>query len=356
MRKKIDEIDRRLVELMNERARLAIEIGRLKDASGTRGPYAPEREQQVLEKVVSSSKGPLPESTIRAVWKELMSGSLALEKPLTIAFLGPEGSFSHLAAVEKFGASVNYAAVRDIATVFDQVARSNADYGLVPVENTTGGAVRDTMECFLETSGSLNVCAEIAIPVRQNLLGNCEMSEVRTVYSKMQVFDQCRDWLSANLPDADLVGVGSTAEAARLVTEQKVGHAAIASELAGNIYHLKTLASGIEDNPQNMTRFFVLGHVHAKPTGRDKTSLLFSVAHKSGTLVEVLKVFRQYDLNMTKIESHPSPTKKWEYYFFVDIEGHCDDAEVKCALEEAGKHCRHFEILGSFPAAVAAGE
>ena len=355
IRKQIDAIDLRLVELMNERARLAVEIGCLKREAGQNAAYAPEREREVLERVASASAGPLQEATLRAIWKELMSGSLALEMPTKVMYLGPEGSFSHLAALEKFGRSVDLAAVRDIASVFDGVARGLADYGIVPVENTTGGAVRDTMECFLGVQGPVKICAEMAMPVHQNLLGKtADLAKVTKVYSKPQVFDQCRGWLSQNLAHADQVAVDSTAEAALLAAKVE-GTAAIASRMAAELYGLAALAQAIEDNPQNQTRFLVLGRENPKPTGRDKSCLLFSTAHKAGALVEVLDIFRRYGVNMTKIESHPAPGKSWEYYFFVDIEGHRDDEPVRKALEEAKAHTRELRVLGSFPVMVSAG-
>ncbi len=353
LRKRIDALDAQLVELVNERARCAVEIGRLKHDSGTTDVYAPEREREVMERVVAANKGPLPEAALVAVWKELMSASLALEKALKVAYLGPEGSFSHLAALEKFGRSVQLVAVRDIAAVFDQVARATADYGIVPVENTTGGAIRDTMECFLDVPGPVKVCAEMALPVHQNLLSRSVIEKVKKVYSKPQVFDQCRGWLARNLAQADLVAVGSTAEAA-LLASRVDGTAAIASSMAAELYGLNVLNPAIEDNPQNQTRFLVLGRESAEPTGRDKTCLLFSVPDRAGALVEILDVFRHHDINMTKIESHPSPTKSWEYYFFVDIEGHAKDEGVAKALGEARSHARMLEVLGSFPAAVSA--
>ncbi|MCX5647607.1 MAG: prephenate dehydratase [Planctomycetota bacterium] len=355
IRKKIDEIDLDLVRLMNERARLAVEIGCLKREAGQNAAYAPEREREVLERVASASAGPLREATLRAIWKELMSGSLALEMPAKVMYLGPEGSFSHLAALEKFGRSVDLAAVRDIASVFDGVSRGLADYGLVPVENTTGGAVRDTMECFLGVQGPVKICAEMAMPVHQNLLGKtADLAKVLKVYSKPQVFDQCRGWLSQNLAHADQVAVDSTAEAALLAAKVR-GTAAIASAMAAELYGLAVLAPAIEDNPQNQTRFLVLGRENPKPTGRDKSCLLFSTAHKAGALVEVLDIFRRHGVNMTKIESHPAPGKSWEYYFFVDIEGHGDDEPVREALEEAKAHTRELRVLGSFPVMVSAG-
>jgi len=354
LRKRIDEIDRQLVELLNERARCAVEVGRVKRETGDASVYNPAREREVLEHVVSLNRGPLSDRTLMAIWKEMMSGSLSLEKALRVAYLGPEGSFSHLAALEKFGRSIELVPVRDIASVFDSVARATADYGIVPVENTTGGAVRDTMECFLWVQGPVKVCAEMALPIHQNLLSRTALENIQKIYSKPQVFDQCRSWLSANCPKADLVAVGSTAEAALLASRiDRTG--AIASAMAAEMYGLKVLAAAIEDNPQNQTRFLVLGRESAEPTGRDKTCLLFSVPDRAGALVEVLDVFRRHGINMTKIESHPSPTKTWEYYFFVDIQGHAEDENVHRALQEARKHCRRLEVLGSFPVAVSAG-
>ena len=354
LRKQIDAIDARLVELMNERARCAVEIGRLKRAAGLNSVYSPERERDVLERIKAANKGPLSDTAMAAIWTEMMSGSLALEKAVKVAYLGPEGSFSHLAAIEKFGRSVELVPVRDIAAVFDHVAREVTDYGIVPVENTTGGAVRDTMECFLDVPGPVQVCAEMALPVHHNLLSKTALEKVTKVYSKPQVFDQCRNWLSKNLPQADLVAVGSTTEAA-LLASRVDGTAAIASSMAAELYKLKVLDSAIEDNPQNQTRFLVLGRENAKPTGRDKTCLLFSVSHKAGALVEVLDILRRFGINMTKIESHPSPAKSWEYLFFVDIEGHSQDESVQRAIAEARPHTRQLEVLGSFPVTVSAG-
>jgi chorismate mutase / prephenate dehydratase len=353
-RKQIDAIDSKLVELMNERAQAAVRIGQIKREAGQASVYSPERERDVLERVLAANQGPLTGATLAAIWKELMSGSLSLEKPLKVAFLGPEGSFSHLAALEKFGRSVELVGVRDIASVFDQVSRVQADYGIVPVENTTGGAVRDTMESFMWLRGPVKVCAEMALPVHQNLLSKAAMEKIKKVYSKPQVFDQCRQWLAKNLPQADLVAVGSTTEAA-LLASRIDGTAAVASSMAAELYGLNILNPAIEDNPQNQTRFLVLGRESAKPSGRDKTCLLFSVSHKAGALVEILDIFRRYGVNMTKIESHPSPAKSWEYLFFVDIEGHAADENVAQALEESRQHTRELEVLGSFPVTVSAG-
>ena len=354
LRKQIDAIDVKLVELINERACCAVEIGRIKSQAGQAAVYSPERERDIFERIRAANKGPLSDAALVTIWKEMMSGSLALEKAMKVAYLGPEGSFSHLAAIEKFGRSLELVPVRDIATVFDNVARGTTDYGIVPVENTTGGAVRDTMECFLDVTGPVKVCADMALPVHQNLLSKTTLEKVKKVYSKPQVFDQCREWLARNLPQADLVAVGSTTEAA-LLTSRIDGTAAIASSMAAELYHLGVLNPAIEDNPQNQTRFLVLGRESANPTGRDKTCLLFSVSHKAGALVEVLDVFRRVGLNMTKIESHPSPAKSWEYLFFVDVEGHAKDEKLQQAITEARPHTRYLEVLGSFPVTVSAG-
>jgi len=334
LRQKIDAIDAQLVALMNERARCAVEIGHLKREAGTSAFYSPEREREVLHRILAENAGPLSDAALQAIWKELMSGSLSLEKALRVAYLGPEGSFSHLAALEKFGRSVELVPVRAIASVFDQVARGGAAYGIVPVENTTGGAIRDTMESFLWVQAPVKVCAEMALPIHHHLLSKTTIEKVKKVYSKPQVFEQCRNWLTQNLPRADLVAVGSTTEAT-LFASRVEGTAAIASSMAAELYQLSVLSPAIEDNPQNQTRFLVLGRESAQPTGRDKTCLLFSVSHEAGALVEVLQTFRRHEVNMTKIESHPSPTKTWEYYFFVDIEGHVQDDHVRAALDEA---------------------
>ena len=353
LRKRIDDIDAQLVELLNERARCAVDVGKVKRQAGQDSVYSPEREREIFEHVMQANQGPLSDHALMAIWKEMMSGSLSLEKALKIAYLGPEGSFSHLAALEKFGHSVELVPVRDISSVFDQVARAAADYGIVPVENTTGGAVRDTMECFLWVHGPVKVCAEMALPIHQNLQSKTTLEKITKIYSKPQVFDQCRQWLTKHIKQADLVAVGSTAEAALLASRVEAT-AAIGSEMAAEVYGLTILAPAIEDNPRNQTRFLVLGRASPEPTGRDKTCLLFSVVHKAGALVEVLDILRRHGINMTKIESHPFPTKTWEYYFFVDIEGHADDENVKTALEESRRHCRQLEILGSFPVAVTA--
>jgi len=348
-RVKIDELDAQLVDLLNRRAEVVVEVGKRKRATGNTRIYSPDREHQVLANIARLNKGPLKKETLAAVYKELMSGSFALEKPLKIVYLGPDGSFSHLAARQHFGASVEYVPVRDIATVFDSIARKFGDYGLVPIENTTGGSVTETLNGFLSTH--VTVCAELELPIHQNLLANCPVADIKMVYSKPQVFDQCRTWLSHNLPKAELVEMPSTTAAAQRAANER-GAGAIASHLAAELYEINIAFEAIEDNSQNLTRFLALGREGPPPTGNDKTSLLFSVVHRHGALVEVLSIFHAKGINMTKIESHPSPFKKWEYYFFVDIEGHREDATVQEALTESREHCKQLEVLGSYPRAV----
>lgn len=350
LRDQIDRLDAQLVQLINDRAQVVVEVGKVKRELGLMEQiYAPDREHAVLEHVRGMNAGPLRDSTLVAIYKELMSGSFALEKPLQIVYLGPDGSFSHLAARRQFGASVDYVPVRDIASVFDWIEREHADYGLVPIENTTGGSITDTLSRFLSTT--VTVCAELALPIHQNLLANCPVGDIQRVYSKPQVFDQCRTWLAHNLPRAELVEMPSTTAAAQRAAEEL--HAgAIASELAAELYDITVAYTAIEDNSQNLTRFLVIGREGPRPTGDDKTSILFSVEDRHGALVEVLNAFQHKGINMTKIESHPSPLKKWEYIFFADLQGHRDDDLMLGALREAQVHCRSLEILGSYPRAV----
>lgn len=349
LRVKIDLLDRQLITLLNERAKVVVEVGQIKRQSGNLQIYSPDREHKILANVLKLNEGPLHDKTLLAVYKELMSGSFALERALKIVYLGPDGSFSHLAAREHFGMSVEHVAVRDIASVFEWIEREHADYGLVPIENTTGGSITDTLSKFLNTT--VTVCAELAIPIHQNLLANCPVAEVNKIYSKPQVFDQCRTWLAHNLPRAELVDMPSTTAAAQQAAKEPHS-AAIASALAAELYELGVVFSAIEDNSQNLTRFLVIGREGPKPTGNDKTSLLFTLEHRHGALVEALNCFHNKGINMTKIESHPSPLKKWEYIFFVDIAGHRDDDCIREALVEVRQHCRQLGILGSYPRAV----
>ena len=347
LRNRIDKIDQQLVELLNERARVVIEIGKLK--SKTDAPiYAPDREKQVLTKVKSANKGPLPDRTLVAIWRELMSGSFALERPLRVAYLGPQGSFSHTAAMLKFGQSVEYEPLTDIRSIFNEISRGHSDLGLAPVENTTGGGVIETLDALIDTD--VKVCAEVLMTIHHNLLANCALEQVEKIYSKPEVFAQCRNWLSATFEEAKTIPVASTAKAAQMAAEE-AGTAAIGSRIAAELYGLKIVCENIEDIANNITRFLVVSREDAKPTGEDKTAILFSTAHKAGALADVLAVFKEHGINLTNIESRPSKKREWEYYFFVDFLGHRTEERVQTGLEEARQHCLQLSVLGSFPRA-----
>jgi chorismate mutase/prephenate dehydratase len=343
LRKKIDQIDTKLVELLNERAQVVIQIGKVKNG----GPvYAPDREKKVLARIAELNKGPLPDRTLAAIWRELMSGSFFLERPLRISYLGPEGSFSHTAAIRKFGQSVEYEAVLDIRGIFDEVSKGHCDLGVVPIENSIGGGVIETLDAFVDTD--VFVCAEVNMTIHHNLLANCKLEKVKKVYSKPEVFAQCRRWLSATFREANTIAVASTAKAAQMAAKEKFA-AAIGSDIAAELYGLKIICENIEDVANNVTRFLVISKEDAKPTGDDKTSILFSTAHKAGALADVLDVFKKRDINLTNIESRPSKKRQREYYFFVDCQGHRKDENIIAGLEEIKQHCLQLSVLGSFP-------
>lgn len=347
LRDKIDRIDKQLVELLNERARVVVEVGKIKRSDKNAPPiYAPDRERTVFDKIRSHNTGPLPDRTLVAVWREMMSGSFFLERPLRIAYLGPEGSYSHTAAMMKFGQSVEYEAQHDIRGVFDEISRQHCDLGIVPIENTIAGGVIETLDALIESS--VLICAEVLMAIHHNLLANCHMEEINIIYSKPEVFSQCRQWLSATFPEIPTVPTASSAEAARRVAGDPKA-AAIGSTLAAELYGLKVVCENIEDISNNVTRFFVIGREAARPTGDDKTALVFSTAHKAGALVDVLQSFRVNNVNLTNIESRPSKKRQMEYYFFVDCQGHQNDENVQKALAEARKHCLQLSVVGSFP-------
>ena len=347
LRGKIDALDRQIVDLLNARARVVVDIGKAKQADGT-AIYAPDREHRVLERIASHNDGPLPQKTLLAIYRELMSGSFALEKPLRIGYLGPEGSFSNLAAQRKFGASVEYYPLADIRAVFHEVARGHCDLGLVPIENNVGGGVIDTLDSFVDAK--VYICAEVIVDIHHNLLANCPPQEIKTVASKPEVFAQCRNWLSTRFTQADLLPVASSAKAAEMAAEDD-SLAAIGSTLAAELYGLKIVFANIEDNPNNMTRFFAISTTPTKRTGNDKTAIMFTTSHRAGALVDVLNVFAGNAVNLTNIDTRPSRRQSWEYYFFVDAEGHCEDENFKRALVEARDHCGELHVLGSFPRA-----
>jgi len=345
MRSKIDMLDRKLISLLNLRAEITRQIGKEKINTG-RSIYSPEREMEVLRKISGLNKGPLKKGALEAIYREIMSASLALERLLKIAYMGPQASFSNLAALKRFGSQMGYVACGSIPEVFLEVERGAADYGVVPVENSIEGAVTHTLDMLVDSD--LKICSQVILNVSHNLLANCAKNKIRKVYSNPQVFGQCRIWLQKNLPNAELVDVSSTTRAAELARKEK-NSAAIASLLASKVYGLRVLASGIQDSLKNITRFLVVGKNVAARTGHDKTSLLFSIKDHVGALYEMLLPFRKYGVNLTKIESRPSKKKAWEYYFFVDISGHQDDYKIKKALNELERRCTYLKILGSYP-------
>ena len=347
LRKGIDVLDEKIVKLLNERANVVVEIGKLKK-EGKSPVYSPDREQKVFRRITKANKGPLSNKCLKAVYRELMSGSLALEKSLKAAYLGPPGTFTHMAAVSKFGSSIGYIPVKDIEGIFVEVANGRADCGVVPIENSIDGGVTDTLDMFMYYD--VKICAEIIMPIKQNLLANCRREEIQKVYSKPQVFSQCRKWLSNNLPDAKLMDVASTTMAAKMASTEK-NSAAIASMEAAELYKLDVVCSSIEDSHQNETRFLVLGKEYGKPTGNDRTSLMVGIMDRVGALYDMLKTFKDSGINLNKIESRPSKKKQWDYCFFIDFAGHCEEAPAKRALKELGTKCTDMVVLGSYPAA-----
>jgi chorismate mutase/prephenate dehydratase len=347
LRKQINEIDSSLVELLNRRAQIVVEVGKYKQKNGG-AIYAPEREKQVFESILAKSEGPLPDKCLIAIWRELMSGSFALERPLRIGYLGPEGSFTHTAALLKFGQSVEYESISDIRGIFGEVSKEHCDYGIVPVENTTGGGVIETLDGFVDTD--VKICSEVLMAIHHNLMANCELEKVERVYSKPEVFAQCRSWLSSTFKEAKTIAVTSTAKAAQMAAAED-GSAAIGSSKAAEIYGLKVICPNIEDIANNVTRFLIIARQDAKPSGEDKTAVLFSTSHKAGALADVLNVMREYKINLTNIESRPSKKREWEYCFFVDFVGHRRDENVIKGLAEVKKHCLQLSVLGSFPRA-----
>ena len=347
LRERIDTIDKRLVELLNERAGIVVSVGETK--RDTDSPiYAPHREQQVLEHIRSQNQGPLPDRAMEAIWRELMSGSFQLEQGMSIGYLGPPGSYSHVAAVRHFGSSVESHQFQDIAAVFRDVQAGNCTYGVVPYENSTGGSVTDTLDAFSEFD--VTVYAEAMIAVSHCLLANINQDEIKIVASKPQVFTQCRRWLENHLPDAQRLPMASSS-AAVLEAANRSDMAAIGSSLAGRIHGVNILRSAIEDNPGNITRFLVIARQSARPTGQDRTSIMFKTSHEPGALVDVLAVFRDAGINLSHIDKRPSGRENWTYSFFIDAEAHQEDPVMAAAIDQARALCTAFKVLGSYPRA-----
>lgn len=347
LRQRIDALDDQVLALLNERAGHAIKIAEVKRASNA-PIYVPEREKQVFQRLSEKNTGPLNDEAIRAIYREIMSAIRALEHPVSVAFLGPRDTFSHMAAMRVFGALADYHPLPSFADIFTEVERGRIDYGVVPVESSMGGAVSDTLDRFL--SSNLKIINEVMMHVSQNLLAKCPLDEVTRVYSKDNALLQCRNWLRSNLPKAELIETSSTAEAARRASAEP-GAAAIASRLAAETYGLEVLAAHIEDAAHNFTRFLVLGQQMVRPTGDDKTAVLIAIKDHPGALHDILSPFANANISLTRIESRPSQQKAWEYVFFVDFLGHADDPAVKAVLDEVARQAATLKVLGSFPRA-----
>ncbi len=352
LRERIDELDARLLALLNERARLAQAVGEAKRAQGEGddGFYRPDREARILRRVKHDNPGPLPDETVARLFRELMSACLALELPLQVAFLGPEGTFTQAAALKHFGHAVRTRPVGAIDEVFREVEAGAAHYGVVPVENSTEGVVTHTLDRFM--ASPLKICGEVVLRIHHQLLSRAgSLEAVRRVYAHQQALAQCREWLGAHLVGVERVSVSSNAEAARLAAEDPEA-AAIASEAAAEIYELEILAANIEDEPDNTTRFLVIGARDAGPTGADKTSLLLSTQNRPGALYRLLAPLERHGVSMTRIESRPSRRAPWDYVFFLDLEGHREDPPVAEALEALRGEAAMLRVLGSYPQAV----
>jgi chorismate mutase / prephenate dehydratase len=344
LRGQVDHIDRELVNLINQRAKLAHKIGQIKDTAGQQ-TYDPVREEEVLSRTSLFNKGPLCDGNLRAVFREIISGSRALEKKMRVAYLGPAYSYTHLAAIHRFGQAIELVGVGTIAAVFEEVNRGHADFGLVPIENSTDGRIADTLDTF--TRLPVKICGEVQLRIHHHLLGRCAREEVQEVYSKPQALSQCRNWLAKHHPTARTIEVTSTSTAAQLA-QDKPGAAAIASFQAGVHYGLNSLAENIEDNPGNITRFAVIGDHGCARTGHDKTALMFEIEHRPGALADALTLFKRMRLNLTWIESFPIPQTEGGYLFFVELEGHQIDKRLSRAIEQLGRRSVRLVVLGSY--------
>jgi len=357
LRATIDDVDRELVALLERRAQTVIDIGRHKRDTG--GPiYAPHREAEVLQRALDRAQalgGRLPSRTIEAIFREIMSGSFVLERPLSIGYLGPRGSFSHQAALAQFGRSVSFVELWTIEAVFSTMRRGDIDYGLVPIENSTGGSVCETLDAFALHGGFMCVYAEAVMQIRHALLTLGELSQIERIHSKAEALAQCAGFLARRFPDAELITTASTSAAVLHVREQAgtgtVADAAIGSELAGELHSVPALLCGVEDRPDNLTRFVVLARAAAEPTGDDKSSIMFTVGDAPGALVEVLACFGAAGVNLSHIDKRPSGRENWTYTFFVDALAHHTDAPLRDALVAARAHCRELTVLGSYPRA-----
>jgi len=352
-RKAIDHLDAQIVKLLNERTRHVLQIGEIKIKAGE-AIYVPHRERTILQRICKMNQGPITSESLRAIYREIMSSALSLEKSMTIAYLGPETTFSHQAALEKFGSSLRYSAQKTIPDIFTEVSKNRADYGVVPVENSTEGVVTHTLDMFVESS--LKIVAQIILPIQYCLAGHAHLKDLQRLYAHPQALAQCRVWVQRHLPKVEIFESSSNARAAESAAaaaekgSKLLGKvAAITGFLPAEKYKLHVIERDIQDFNANATRFLVLGPQCGPPTGRDRTSVMFSIADEVGALYRALSPFRRFKLNMTKIESRPSKRKAWEYFFFVDCDGHMTDRKVAKAIACLEEVCNFVKVLGSYP-------
>jgi len=347
LRGEIDAIDEEILNLLNRRARIVIEVAGIKRKENTRF-YSPEREKEILQRLISINKGPFPNSAIKPLFREILSASLSLEQPLKVAYFGPVATFTHLAAMRYFGSSAVLIPAEGIKDVFESVYSGQTEYGVVPVENSNEGVVSYTLDMFMDYD--LKISGEVMLKISHNLLSRSgDKTKIKKIYSHLQPTAQCRKWLERNVPGIPILESTSTAKAAEMASREEDA-AAIASEVAAKIYDLHFVERHIEDYKDNYTRFFVISWEPSKRTGTDKTSIMFSTKDRPGALFTILEPFKQAKINLTKIESRPSKRKAWEYIFFVDMGGHMDDKKVKKAIDEVKEGCLYLKILGSYPA------
>ncbi len=345
LRRQIDALDSEVLELLNRRAEIVGKIGEEK-SKGNIAYHSPEREEEIIGRLTRENRGPFPSRAVRGVYREILSACLSLEQTLKVGYLGPQATFTHMACMKRFGQLAEYIPLRGIGDVFKEVEKGKADYGVVPVENSTEGMVSHTLDMFVDSD--LNICGEILMEVSHHLLSkHGEKGRIAKIYSHPHAIAQSRNWLDANMARVALFEVPSTAAAAEIAAKDETA-AAIASELASRLYDLKMVASRIEDSPYNFTRFLIIGQTSSPMTGNDKTSILFAIRDRVGALFRMLEPFAHHQINLTKIESRPSRYRVWEYIFYVDFEGHAGETPVKAALERLREECLFLKVLGSY--------
>lgn len=349
LRKKIDQLDGKIVALLNERASLAQRIGQTKNRVREK-VYVPNREKEIFQRISSLNRGPLRAEAVRAIYREILSASRSLEAPIKVAYFGPEATFTHMAAREKFGSSTVFIPLASIADIFQEVSQGRADYGVVPIENSTEGGVAHTLDLLVESD--VRICAEVSLEVHHCLLSRSgRFEDMRRIVSHPQALAQCRRWLGSHCPHVEVEEVASTAQAAQMAA-QDGALAAVASALAREVYGLELVKENIEDHVSNATRFVVIGEQEPQPSGDDKTSVAFSVKDEVGILHRMLDPFARSKINLTKIESRPLKHKPWEYLFFLDFEGHMKEPRIQRAIRKLEKSCTFLKILGSYPSGV----